>query len=371
MSFEPESGFAEDTLRILCGNISINPENYSVKFNDEDANILSIADSVIMVVVPAHLQDHESIISVSLFSRSSSFTDPYYLKVPVLNSFSPLEVFPGGEVVIEGSDFPPNDNNLKIYFNETLAAITGLSPAEIRVLAPPVPNQMNIIKIWCSNQVAESDTEIRVIIPSDPIVSPNSGIYGDQVYIIGEGIDSYDIQNLQIGGVIIKYFNTYDNALSFIIPDILANCESSVIITYEGGSFTTTNTFNLIPPEISGFDISEVRTGKALTVYGQNFSPDNSVNNVSIGGIVVDPISSSTSSVVFTVPGELEPGDYNVGVSTCGDFVFSSTTVKVKKPVFIRLNNFIGGAVFSSGSFSLDGDGYVGLGYRRRASLPC
>jgi len=67
-------------------------------------------------------------------------------------------------------------------------------------------------------------------------------------------------------------------------------------------------------PVVSSFSPASGPAGTQVTLYGSNFSSDNSRNTISMGNFSLNPTSSASSTLVFTVPAGISPGDYRITV---------------------------------------------------------
>ncbi len=88
-------------------------------------------------------------------------------------------------------------------------------------------------------------------------------------------------------------------------------------------------------PIISSFTPSSGSEGTKVTISGSNFSSELKSNIITLAGAGIEPVSGSTSQLVFNVPAGIAPGDYRISVKV-GSSVSASTqlfSVKEKSEI--------------------------------------
>jgi len=123
LDFYPESGSVGDTVKITCGNLAGSANNYIIRFNDKEAELISLTESEIAVIVPFTLNRRESNISIYAYGHLATFPKPYLLNQPVIDSIAPVSVAMGGAITIYGKNFNP-----KPYMNQISIGTTILKP---------------------------------------------------------------------------------------------------------------------------------------------------------------------------------------------------------------------------------------------------
>lgn len=83
---------------------------------------------------------------------------------------------------------------------------------------------------------------------------------------------------------------------------------------------------------ITGFSPSQATKDTEVIIQGDNFSPTNANNNVSIGGIALTVISASKTVLKVKVPSGVVPGKYNIGITVAGQHVASASQLEIISP---------------------------------------
>ena len=290
-SFEPKNGFVGDSIFLYCTNLYGSGAEYSVSFNDIVAsNVTRINDTTLVLKVPLAVTDIENTITASAFGEQSSYKEIYSLLTPDIISFTPTVVYPGDTVTITGNNFPENKSVVKVLFNKKKGVVLNSAAELITVLAPPPVDSINNIKVeTISGQFDIADESIKILFPSGNDYMPKTGTFGDQVSIFGDAIGLYPVENIKFGTSIANILSVESNEIIVSVPFDLGACEALITINYESvGTIAFADPFTINPVEITGLSTSNIETGSALEIYGENFNPQNSL--VRIGDQVVTPI---------------------------------------------------------------------------------
>jgi N-acetylneuraminic acid mutarotase len=303
-------------------------------------------------------------LTVSAFGQTSGFDNPFTIQTPVIQSFSPQEVYPGEEVVIQGFSFPEHTDYLEVFFNGVIAEVISSSYSSIKVLAPFPSDSMNTIQIRCDRQRVYSDNQIKVCLPDKAIISPTSGTFLDRISIQGPGIGDTHlyIRNVTIGSSITHIIERNLNEIIVEVPEWIGPNESVVRINYENDTIICSNTFFLNEVEINSLSDNSIVAGEDLHIYGNNFNPNKVRNRVFIGDSLYYPYEASSSQLKVRTSISQPAGDYIVAVQTCGSVVPFAELLNIIQSPWTELSGFPSGILIGSGSCS-DGEyGYVGLG---------
>lgn len=370
LDFYPKGGHAGDTLKIVCANILGGKEKYTVTFNSFIAPILGLADSILTVYVPGEIETSQCTIKVTAYGTSAEFESPFEVFTPVINSFSPNSVYPGEEVIINGSGFPTRGTYMKVFMGEAQVSVISTERTKIVVTAPITQNIMNSIKVRCSGQEGLSAEEIEVKRPTNVYLSPEYGTYGDQISIYGPGVTAYTINSIIIGGKPAASYTVLESEILATIPNSLDSCKSSVIINYQLETLACTNTFKLNNPSITSFAIQTLELGSELIIRGEYFSPIKENNKILIGDKTLIPISASGTELKVIISPDISTGNYLVGIKTCGDYFYSTDQITIVASRWARVADFPGGGIYKTAAFENNGYGYTGLGFRLGDEYP-
>jgi hypothetical protein len=251
----------------------------------------------------------------------------------VLTSFSPLTGAVGSEVRLTGNHFGEVLNNVKVYFDRSLAEIVSLYDAEIKVKVPP-----------CGKNFVYN---ISVVIGSDSLVYPTAFTHIPTAFlktVTGNGLQTFRPGTLATAQVRARFLsvdlngNLYatvrdgstqivriseaDNEVSALTPNITAN--ASTVDPVSGTVYVTPDnerayyTVNPLTQTLTKHDIAnvveaETWMGTTKTNYGWAFCPyDNHLYSRYSNGAVLklDPQTNIVSKVSVTgTTGNTPTGD--------------------------------------------------------------
>ncbi|TFH35646.1 MAG: hypothetical protein E4G95_06650, partial [Bacteroidia bacterium] len=364
IGYTPLAGQVADTLSIRCSNLIGLEDKYSVFFNQAVAQIIYFSDSLIRVIVPLSLELNQSTISLTAYGNEVTFTTPFTLLTPAIESFSPLEVNPGEEITIIGTDFHSTSNLNKVFIGNTPAMVSASTKNALSVVAPYTPDSLNTITVTVSGQTFTTSDKIKVKIPNGTYFEPSTGTFGDEIHIHGKNLLNFPLERVLLGGRVAEMISSSETEIIIRVPNDLSECQAEVKLVYTGITYTLDYLFFVDAPIITGFSPTEVSIGGNLIIFGGNFSPLPGNNKVIIGNTEITPLSASADQLVINIDSRVVVGSYIIGVKTCGEFTYSSETVKIKPIPWIRVADFPGGEAYKNSYFTIGEYGYVGIGTR-------
>jgi hypothetical protein len=136
--------------------------------------------------------------------------------------------------------------------------------------------------------------------------SPGTDTAGAQIVITGSNFSatsSLDI--VEFNGVVATVVSASPTQLTVIVPD--AAKSGAISVSVNGQTASSSNTFTVVlptlpPPILTSFTPALIGTGYPVTITGLNFSPDSTMNSVTINGAPAKLISSSKTQLVAVVP---------------------------------------------------------------------
>ena len=171
---EPNSGVWGDTIKIIGNNFSYLKDNNKVKFNDKTAFVVKSNDSIITCIVPEYLTSDEAIIKLSIAEKEVNSPNNFKIKLPIINTITPLTATFGDEITIIGDNFGVKPEYNKVYFGNVLAEVTESSKNSIKVLVPnEIENSIERIKIQSHAVETVFNQDFKLNTPILSFIQPN------------------------------------------------------------------------------------------------------------------------------------------------------------------------------------------------------
>lgn len=132
--FSPKEATWDDEIVLTGKNLSAIKSNLHVKFGTVDAFVVQSSEHEVTVKVPYTLNQKESTIALSLAGHTSTFTEKFVLRSPVIHSVSPVAAEPGVDVTISGQWL--NASAVKVYFGDLSADLKFVSKDKVICIVP-------------------------------------------------------------------------------------------------------------------------------------------------------------------------------------------------------------------------------------------
>jgi len=144
-SVDPASTNPGDTVLINGVNFGNNPSIVTVNFNDQSAQVISVADFRIQLIVPPPGDKNWSNIVVKSAGKSSnSFLFTYRLAKPKIDSLYPSVVAAGSNIEILGSGFGNRKDDVTITFGGNPVSFSAVEDKSIKLLVPPYSGEKSV-----------------------------------------------------------------------------------------------------------------------------------------------------------------------------------------------------------------------------------
>lgn len=150
--------------------------------------------------------------------------------------------------------------------------------------------------------------------------SPTSGGPGTVVTISATGLGTPT--KVRFNGLAAQAVTSSGGTITATVPP--GATTGRISVSTVAGTVTSTGSFTVLaPPTITGFSPTTASAGMSVTVTGANLA---SATSVKVGGLWVSPSSTSTGSLVVTVPAGAATKQ---GISVQGPGGVASTTLKL------------------------------------------
>jgi hypothetical protein len=372
ISVLPLTGQVGDTVTIKGGIFNTDPSRNIVRFNDVEAEITSLSDSVIRCIVPFSLTSKESTVSIFTDGTTKIFPEKYKLFTPSIISVSPMEIPFLDTLSITGSGFHKNIQLNKVKFGNFDATIITCSPTTITVRVPFINDSLCFVSVTVSGQTAVSQKKVKIITPGFDFFLPEEAGFLDTLTIYCKNLNVAIIKSVLIDNIPGRIITSGASKILVEIPTGLKKEYSDVKVDFSPGEYTFPYKFRLKQPVITKLSSETVFNQQVLTIIGFNFNPLKTGNQVSIVETIYGrsysfiPIFSSSDSLQIKIMdpykgSSLPSGRYTISVKTCEENYSWINTIVVADR-WRKLNNFPGGEIYKGVGYAINGKGYAGMG---------
>jgi hypothetical protein len=315
-SFTPTGGAAGSIIDILGSHFS---RVTNVTFSGWEASYTIASDSEIRATVPSGILGNGPI-SVST-PELRVVSSAYFAAVPpTIYGPIPASGPPGTTVLIFGANYA---NVTSVTFNGTNASYTWADGNRIYA-AVPAGATTGPISVTMSSGTATSAASFTVtpVPPTMTAFTPASGPAGSTVDIQGAGFTGATIVTLN--GTKALYTVDSDSHLHATVPACAAT--GPISVTAAGGTTTSSASFTVPPPTISGFSPTSGKAGQQVTIAGSNFS---CVTAVKLGATSARITSTSPTRITAVVP-NISRSNYKWSVTTSSASATTTASFQIR-----------------------------------------
>lgn len=287
---------------------------------------------------------------------------------PSITSMTPLEVSFGDTVFIKGSNFSYIKDQNSLKFGSVKANIIAASDTLIKASVPDLVNAPAINpELSIQGNKTTSPETVKMKNPQIVSVNPSTVVLGDTITITGKNFSRSNLANsVFINGARATLLSSSYDSLTAIIPALNAPLEVSVsnLTTLKSNAYP----IGLSEPTISKLNPDKGFRGDQIEIQGENFGFIKDGLKIKVDSLDATIISFSNKLITIKIP----DGIYNKRNTNISIFIRSE---RVSSKEFTILNawlqksnipnptNKFNGGYHGAISFSVNGYGYVGLGY--------
>jgi hypothetical protein len=287
-------------------------------------------------------------------------------QAPVITSISPATGKWGDTIRISGSHFSYFNQNNVILFGTIQAKTISSTDTLIITTVPSVINSGVVqvsVSIFGNKAVAPSAfAYLKPVINS---ISPLTGTFDDIITIRGS---YFSVQKENITVKFDKYpaqiIEASTTSLTVKAPAEISQKNNPITVSVNQLLSNSNISFTVEPPSIYSIQSVTGSSGDEITITGNNFNPRTSGDSVLFNGNTAVVKSAAKNMIIATVPqGVYGTRTFPIEVWVAGSKAISAETFTLKdtwlRKADIPHRNYRYGAT----AFSIDGYGYVGLGY--------
>ncbi|MBN1968730.1 MAG: IPT/TIG domain-containing protein [Candidatus Delongbacteria bacterium] len=294
-------------------------------------------------------------------------------KAPEIYSFSPTSGTWGDTINITGDNFSYIKENNNVELGELKAQIISSTDSTLSALVPAQKNEDIVnLKVSIFGNSSYADEKFNYLIPNIFSVNPINVTFGDTITITGENFGTSILWNtVLIKNIEAEIINVNKTKIEFIVPTELSNKSNTITLNSVGKQLEVSEQLTLKPPEISSFSpLKATVPNQIITIYGENFNPNEDYNSIQIKGVEANIINSEQNAISVELPDELIPY-YNISVFDTVDIemtIAEQSILSVEKleiywqSTWTKKNDFPGSARYNAVAFSIGEYGYFGTG---------
>lgn len=328
-SYHPGEVDWSDTITIAGQYFSAQKNQVRVDIGGVQATLLEVAHNKINARVPTEFTGPKGKVRVSVYGNVGLAADSIVMKKPLVNSLSPMSGIVGQEITVSGNHFHPASKNY-VTFNTVDAPVTYHSAKSLRCKIPAgLPAGPVEVIVTSGVQSVEVPATITIVNPTITQVEPLIGTFGDLVTITFANLTpDLSLTRVQFGSAQAEIVSVSERAVVVRVPyDIVASSE--IKASHSGATMIFQEPFEVIPPEIEGFDPVVNRAGNVFTLRGQNFNPWG-YNRVLVDGIDANVTTVSAQELSVVVPHEVEVHEASISIEVAGHIVDSPDKLRIR-----------------------------------------
>jgi len=283
---------------------------------------------------------------------------------PVIDDFFPKIGNLYDTLLIKGENFRYKLSDNKVIIGDQLAKIIYSVKDTLKVLVPSKLNKpASLIQVGTPGSTITSLDTFYLIPPVVCELGTKTGTFGSRLIVYGKNFSSSP-------GTLRVFFDTHlseiidacDTSLNVTVPISLGKRQCKVFVEMNNLKVSSTDTFTLESFTISDFTPMVVQTGNAITITGNNFSPLNENNIISIGGLKASASYSTLTELKVYVPlqdqGVYTGRDVTVIVNVLGESNTFNETLLLNDQWF-RFPNVPFSSVYRPNCFVVNSKVYV------------
>lgn len=233
----------------------------------------------------------------------------------------------GTTVTIAGSGFSTLASNNTVKFGSTTATISSVNVTgtsmDVIVPAGVSGSQSVTVKVGSQTSAASNFEVVPVISSLDTV----TGTVGSTVVITGTGFSATPASNIVKFGTVTATVNIASaTSLNVTVP---AGAAGSQPVTVKVDNSTSGTSAYNVTPVLSALATATATPDTILTLTGSGFSTTLADNNIKFGSTIVNPISSTGTSMTVTVPNVF--GSMNLSVTVAGQASVNRTFESIPK----------------------------------------
>ncbi len=320
-SVSPATGKAGDRIVITGSAFSAVAEENKVFFNETQAKVLEATPTQLTVEVPDNISlpyyDSRISIKVQIGERYVTVSESFAV-FPEFTHFSPESGKVGSVVYFYGKNIRSGySSDYLIFFGQNAVSPNSINSNYLTAYIPPdVDTDAFPVYVMFKGEKFTLPGTFRIPPPEITSLSVEKGVPGNEITINGNNFVEWQGYNqIYVGNALATINNYGTNTMRVTVPE-LAPGSYAIRIKNKLHDVVSATMFEILPPEITGFEPTSGGPETQLTIHGKNFA---TYAKVVFGSLkTVDVYSSNSSEITVTVPYGLVKGDNEIAVISGG-----------------------------------------------------
>ncbi|MGM0581555.1 MAG: IPT/TIG domain-containing protein [Bacteroidota bacterium] len=375
--FFPEAATLGDTINLYGENFSYISND--VKFNETKANVISISDTLLKVVIPDELEKAKNYITISI--KNNSFTQQeksFNILKPNIINITPPYAKSGDTVEINAENIGSNVNHISLSIKKIatdkidrwkIIDISNYNKKSVKFIIPNSLDDKNKLKIRITD-IEDSITfdylKPKILsYPSDSSYWNDTLTFKTQNFYNNPNRYSISLNNKDISPTIAS-----DSIVKIKVPKDLDKITN--ILNFNIAGFSFNHEFKLKQPMIEGINLDSINFGDTVIIEGNNFHPSN--NKIRIEDkFDIEPIFQSSTLVKFVLPDrdnfpfQITMTNYenlSLKVVARPNIISNQISSKLIKPHITSISNVNNGQEITLRGYNLNEDAAIYLNSR-------
>lgn len=281
---------------------------------------------------------------------------------PEISSITPDEGSAGDTVVVRGKHFSSDSENNRVLFESQLLEPIWSDEGEMRFIVPSSSYGKKKIgvQVWGITSAGFVDYEVfrEVLTFFEPVMAT----FGDTITLYGEGLCILkDHIAVTFNDIVAEITEVNSAWYKVIVPSASTRSPAEISIkSWETSSYNERFVLRQVCIESASPVI--LHSADTLTFHGSGFNPNPSLNRITVGGEEALALTSNSSSLRVLLPWSLEPGIYDIIITTIDNQPVTYSGLIELRSQWKRLSDFPGLPRSDVATFVLGNKAYAGTG---------
>ena len=337
-SISPIAAKMGDTITIYGQNFSIDIASNTVTFNNIVANIVSVTNSSLKVIIPSGISTdyYSSYISIHVVSGSQSADISANFKlIAGVTNFYPNTGTWGTIITVYGTGLSNTSLSFNDYAGYTYSRTSNYISASI-----PSDFMGKKFKVYVNSSGYKIEVPGGYFTMTKMIVNPLTVLKyfpGSMIFLSGSGFNpSTALNTLLLGNVSIQASYNSGSTM-FSIPNSMAIGNYSVVIYNGIDTVALSQKISIVKPVITGLSVDSGYPYSRVSLLGKNLYSNYQQNtSVFVGSQSSSIAEQDTSKINFDVPW-LNPGIYSIYATLDNNTVQCPVNFKVLEPTLTSI----------------------------------
>lgn len=291
-------------------------------------------------------------------------------KGPVLLNITPKQGTWGDTIKITGKYFTKIRDDINVKFGEFSSRIISNNDSIIVCLVPEnIPGKTVPLTVTATGKFTQSAENFSLLSPSIESINPSQGSFDDIITLYGTYFNPAIQKNIvKFNNVPAEVTEVSRTSIKVKVPRTLKDTVSAITVSVNLQLSNTDKLFKLAPPVITSISPDLALTGGTIQINGNFFHPVATENTVYFGSLQGVIKSSTKNTITAEIPRGISNRSVPIYIRAGNYVAISPEKLTLKDPWIRKADVPHQYERFSATAFSLNGKGYVGMGYGYRGS---